>query len=156
MTEVDVQAFASLDGLASEMRAARLAAAKAAADCWYVETPAIGVPVGSPFTLIPQSWGPNTGYCWAVQRVTYCPLGDNDNIGIYRGHTAADVQPQNALYWLIPETGYVNAATWHPGRVGLVLMPEESLVFSGNSAAGGAISIDVIQVTLANLPALLF
>jgi hypothetical protein len=159
MTEVDVQAFASLsaslDSFTAEMRAARLMQEKAAAECWYVEAPAIIIPTAAPLAYAPPAWGPNTGYCWAVQRITYCPLGDNDNITVYRGHTNVDIQGQNALYTLIPQTGYINSATWHPGRVGLVLMPDESLVFGGSSAAGGALSVDVIQVTLANLPALL-
>jgi hypothetical protein len=162
MTEVDVSAFAalsaSLDGFTAEMRAARLMQARAAADCWYVEAPAIGpLPIGAPFSYAAPGWGPNTGYCWAVQRITVQGFGaDSDNVIIYRGHTVADIQPQNALYEL-PAPGYLGVVTWHPGRVGLVLMPDESLVFSGTLSAGAnaAISIDVIQVTLANLPALL-
>lgn len=146
---------ASIGDLAAELRAQRRQAAARAGDCWYIQPPAILLPAGSPYVFAPQQWGPSTGYCWAIQRLTFSSPTDTDNVTVYRGHTAADVSPMNALNTLA-QPGYLAAVTWHPGRVGLLLMPDESLVFSGTIASGQAvISCDAIQVTSANLPALL-
>jgi hypothetical protein len=148
---------ASIGDLTAQLRAQRQQQAKAASECWYVQPPAIIIPAGATFTYAPQNWGPNTGYCWAIQRLTFATSGDeSDNVTIYRGHTVNDISPMNALNTLAQPSGFPAVVTWHPGRVGLVLMPDESLVFSGAIAAGnGVITADVIQVTSANLPALL-
>lgn len=163
--EIDVSAGLSvaIGNLAAQLERQRRDAAQRAAECWYVEAPAIVLPIldptgaAGPVAYAPGGWGPNTGYCWAVQRVTfYSPVDESDHVTVYRGHTPADAAPQNALNTIAQPSGYLSSATWHPGRVGLVLMPDESLVFSGSVATAGAVvSVDVIQVTSANLPALL-
>jgi hypothetical protein len=44
-------------------------------------------------------------------------------------------------------------ATWHPGRTGLILKPEETLTFGGTFTGTGLfISFDVIQLHVSKLP----
>jgi len=151
---VFAQLSASLGSVAAELRAERQWRERMAAECWYVQAPAITLPAGSPFTYSPPLWGPNTGFAWAVQRITFFPgVGgdESDNVTIYRGHSPLDVQQQNALNTLAQPSGFVAAVAWHPGRTGLILMPDESLVFSGTITTGAAVSVDVIQVTTAML-----
>jgi hypothetical protein len=151
--EIDLSAAisASISGLAAELRADRKRKEDLAADVAFIEAPPIT------FTSLPASqsgWGPNTGFNWAVQRVTISGFGaTTDYVTAYRGTFTAQTTGNNALY-TFQEAVAGGAATWHPGRTGLVLKGEESLVFGGSISGGGTFyaNIDVIQLTDAQLP----
>jgi hypothetical protein len=142
---------ASIGTLAGELREERQRKIALAQDVAYVEAPAI---VGGAVPLNQAGWGPNTSYVWAIQRITVAGLGaTTDLVTAYRGTTpVAASAPQNALFsFAIPAAGAV--ATWHPGRTGLILQPEESLVFGGTfTGTTLAVSVDVIQLHVSKLP----
>lgn len=71
-----------------------------------------------------------------------------DTLIVYKGASAAEAQGQNFLWQFTAA-----APAWNPGRTGLVLMPEQSLVFGGTltAASGYVVSADVIQVEVACL-----
>lgn len=153
--EIDFTArlCASLDSMAAVLRAEQQRHQALASEVWHVHAPAI------PFAALPAfgaAWGPNTGYAWAVQRLTVAGFGAaTDAVTAYRGLSAADVAPQNALYtFTVPAAGDVS--TWHPGRTGLILMPDEGLAFGGTfTGTLGVVSADVIQLTVRQLPGFL-
>ena len=90
--------------------------------------------------------GPNTGFWWAIQRITVGPFGAaTDTVTIYKGNASAWVQPQNALNSLF--TAQVGAfVTWHPGGKGEILMPDEMLVLGGTiTGANPMMNWEVIQ-----------
>lgn len=143
---------ASIDELTAELRADRRRKQDLAADIAFVEAPPIT------FTALPAiatgNWGPNTGYSWAVQRITLSGFGaTTDYVTAYRGTTTAATVGNNALF-TFQEAVAGGTSTWHPGRTGLVLKAEESLVFGGSVSGGGTFfaNIDVIQLTDAQLP----
>jgi hypothetical protein len=151
---LSVDLSAAITGLAGEMRAERERKRQLAADVWFVHAPAIQIPA---LPAAGQAWGPNTGYCWAVQRITIAGFGaTTDFITAYRGLSPTDVQPQNALF-TFQETVAGGVATWHPGRTGLILMPDEGLAFGGTftGTSPAVVNVDVIQLTVAKLPYLL-
>jgi hypothetical protein len=123
------QLCASLNGATAEMREQARRRRQVAASLWPVHPPA--VPLASLPALRSSDGGPNTGYFWAVQRITVGPFGaGSDLVTVYRGASAADVQPQNALNSFF--TAQVGAfVPWHVGGKGLILMPDESLIFAG-------------------------
>lgn len=124
-----VEVVAALGSVAAELREANMRRRQLAASLWPVHTPA--VPLGSLPTLRSADGGPNTGYFWAVQRITVGPIGaSTDLITVYRGASANDVQPQNALnsFYSSQAGAFV---PWHAGGKGLILMPDESLIFAG-------------------------
>jgi hypothetical protein len=144
---------ASLGRLADEMAADRARRARLADSIWFVQAPAISF-LGSAAPYAPPQWGPNTGYAWAVQRITVTPLGSSDLMTVYRGHSSADANGQNALNeWGGGTTPALATQPWHPGRTGLILMGDESLVFGGSltSATTYFVNIDVIQLELTKL-----
>lgn len=145
-----VRLAASLDGLAAEMRARRRAEEDLAADVSFITVPAIGF-AAVPYA--PPGWGPNTGFNWAVQRITIIGFGaTTDFVTVYRGTSVTHVQPQNALYTFQEAVAGAGSA-WHPGRTALILKGDESLVFGGTfTGSTGYANIDVIQVTDAQLP----
>lgn len=152
--EVAGHLTAAVADLVTEMRADRDRRAKMAAAVWYVQTPAISF-AGSAAPYNPPGWGPATGYAWAVQRITVTPVGDDDLLTVYRGHSSADANPQNALnQWGAGGTPDLATQPWHPGRTGLILMPDESLVFDGGLTSDTQYfaNIDVIQLNLEQLP----
>jgi hypothetical protein len=142
---------ASIDSMTAVMRADLKRKQDMAADVSYIETPALS------FTSLPfvagSGWGPNTGFHWAVQRMTIAGLGATTDYAIaYRGTASAHAVGNNALY-TFQELVAGGTATWHPGRTGLILKGQESLVFGGTfTGTTGFISIDVIQLTDAQLP----
>jgi len=153
--EADVSAriWASLDGLVTEMRAERKRMQDLAAEIAYISAPAIA------FTAVPYAppgWGPNTGYNWAVQRITLSGFGaTTDYITAYRGNSTAHAVAAQALY-TFQEAVAGGASAWHPGRTGLVLKGDESIVFGGTFTGTQMVaSIDVIQLTDAQLPGFL-
>ena len=148
--DLSAQISASINGLTTELRRDRLRKENLAADCSYIETPPIY------FNAVPYAaagWGPNTGFSWAIQRVTVAGLGaTTDFLTVYRGTAAAAAAGNNALYTL-QEAVAGGVATWHPGRTGLILKADESLVFAGTFTGTTCfVNIDAIQLTDANLP----
>jgi len=148
--DLSVSLSAAIGGLTAEMQAERMRKLHLAQDVAYIEAPVIS---GAAVPLIQPGWGPNTSYVWAVQRMTVAGLGaTTDYLTAYRGQSAVGAQVQNALFtFAIPATGQV--ATWHPGRTGLILQAEESLVFNGTFTGSQlAVSVDVIQLHVDKLP----
>ena len=145
------QLAASIDGLAAAMDKDRRRKEQLAADVAFIETPPIT------FTAVPYApsgWGPNTGFNWAVQRITISGFGaTTDYVTVYRGTSTAQAVGNNALN-TIQEAVAGGVGAWHPGRTGLVLTGDESLVFGGSISGGGTFfaNIDVIQLTDAQLP----
>lgn len=144
---------ASIDGLTAELRADRRRKQDLAADVAYIETDAITFTTSTTLPYMKSGWGPNTGYAWAVQRMTVSGLGaTSDFLTVYRGSSTAHAQGQNALF-TFQEAVAGGVAAWHPGRTGLVLKAEESLVFNGTITTGPFfVNVDVIQLTDAQLP----
>jgi hypothetical protein len=154
--EIDfsAQVAASIGGLTEELRADRLRRQNLAADVAYLETPPIS------FTALPYAavgWGPNTGFNWAVQRVTMSGFGaTTDYVNMYRGTITAQAVGENGLYtFQVPVVG--GLSEWKPGSKGLILKGDESLVFGGTITGGGTFfaNVDVIQLTDAQLPSFL-
>ena len=146
------QVSASIDGLTAELRADRRRKAELAADVAFIEAPAIGFAANA-VPYVAAGWGPNTGYSWAVQRITVSGFGAvTDFLTAYRGNHTAHAVGQNSLF-TFQEAVAGGVSTWHPGRTGLVLTAEESLVFNGTVTTGPFfVNIDVIQLTDAQLP----
>jgi hypothetical protein len=142
---------ASIDSMTAVMRADLKRKQDMAADVSYIETPALAL-TALPF-VAGIGWGPNTGYSWAVQRMTVAGLGaTTDYVIAYRGTSAAQATGNNALY-TFQELVAGGTSTWHPGRTGCILKAEESLVFTGTFTGTQAfVSIDVIQLTDTQLP----
>lgn len=89
-----------------------------------------------------------------MQRITLSGFGaTTDYVNLYRGTSTAQAVGNNALF-TFQEAVAGGVSTWHPGRTGLVLKAEESLVFGGSVSGGGTFfaNIDVIQLTDAQLP----
>jgi hypothetical protein len=148
--DVAAQLCVSLDSLAAEMQRTRRSRENLAADVAFIETPPIT------FTAVPAAasgWGPNTGYSWAVQRITVSGFGaTTDYLNVYRGTNVAQAAGNNGLF-TFQEAVAGGMATWHPGRTGLLLKAEESLVFAGTFTGTTAFAnVDVIQLTDAQLP----
>lgn len=153
MVELDISAelSASITGLTEQLRADSERKLQLAQDVSYIEAPAIQL------TSLPglqAGWGPNTGYVWAVQRMTVVGFGaTTDLVTAYRANSPAGLVMQNALYSFSPSAvGAVS--TWHPGRTGLILQAEESLGFAGTFTGAGPliVAIDLIQLQLSKLP----
>jgi hypothetical protein len=81
--------------------------------------------------------GPNTGYAWAVQRLTVAGLGATDTVSAYRGPASAVTAASNNLLNIL--TGA--APTWHPGRTGLILSPGDTLVVAGTGLAATQVTL---------------
>jgi len=149
--ELEASLALSVGDLIAEMRADRRRKEQLAADVAFIEAPPYS------FTAVPAAqsgWGPNKGYNWAVQRITVSGFGaTTDYVTAYRGTVTAQAVGNNALY-TFQEAVAGGVATWHPGRTGLVLKGDESLVFGGSVSGGGTFfaSIDVVQLTDAQLP----
>jgi hypothetical protein len=121
-----------------------------AAELWYIEMPAVAF-LGSAAPFVKALWGPNTGYAWAIQRLTVAGLAGADSMLVYRGYSgAADVQPQNIVAPPLVPT----APTYNPGKTGLILMPDQALVFAGTltGATTYFVSGNAVQMTLDRLP----
>ena len=152
---LDVSAVASLcasmNGLAAQLRGEHERRRRVAGMMWGVRPPAISL--GSLPALRSADGGPNTGFFWAVQRITIGPAGAaTDLVTVYRGTSSADVQPQNALNsFTFAAVGQF--APWHPGGRGLILMPDESLIFAGTITGANPIAnVEVHQGRIDLLP----
>jgi len=146
------QLSVAIGDLTTELATERRRKLQLTQDVAYIEAPPI---TGTSVPLSQAGWGPNTGYAWAVQRITVAGLGaTTDLLTAYRGNAVLPngQPPQNALYsFTIAAAGAV--ATWHPGRTGLILQAEESMIFTGTfTGTQLAISLDVIQLHGSKLP----
>jgi len=145
------QLAASLSGVAAELRAQNDRRRRLAACLWPVHPPAISLAV-LPVQRSADG-GPNTGYFWAVQRITVGPVGAaTDLVTVYRGTSLSDVQSQNALnsFYSAQAGAFV---AWHPGGKGLILLPDEGLIFAGTITGTSPVAnIDAHQGLTAVLP----
>lgn len=97
---------------------------------------------------------PDTGFAWAVQRVTVAGLTGGatpDVVSLYRGPGAAAAQTNDNLLTVV--TGA--SPTWHPGRTGLILQEGERVTVAGSGlTATGQITLtgEVIQMEQWLLP----
>ena len=149
---VTLELSVSLRGLAAEMAADREWRDRLAQGIMPIEVPAIGAFTAAQTPYLQGTWGPNTGYAWAVQRITVGPLGAlTDAVTVYKGRSAADIQSQNALFTFTNQaTGF---GTWHPGTAGLILMPDESIVVAGTiTGVNPMLNWDAIQMESWFLP----
>lgn len=140
----------AVGNLVSELRAEAQRKARLAADVSYASAPAITV---TSLPAAPSGWGPGKGWCWAVQRITVAGFGaTTDFVIAYRGTSTTDAVAANALF-TFQEAVAGGTSTWHPGRTGLVLRGDESLVFGGTlTGSACVISVDVIQLADAKMP----
>lgn len=141
---------ASVGQLVGELREQNLRRRRLAAQLYPVVAPPVSL-AGLP-ALRSADGGPNTGFFWAIQRITVGPFGaGTDLITVYRGANVGDVQPQNALNSFF--TAQVGAfVPWHVGGKGLILRGDESLIFAGTITGASPIAnIDAHQGTLAVL-----
>lgn len=148
--DVGAQLAVSITTLADELHSERQRKIQLAQDVSYIQTPVI---TGAAVPLVPPAWGPKTSYAWGVQRITLSGLGaTTDLVTAYRGKSANDLVPQNALFtFTIAVAGAV--ATWHPGRTGCLLVGNEGLVFGGTFTGTQLVAaVDVIQLHLDKLP----
>jgi hypothetical protein len=135
--------YARKQRLAQEMRWAPLAAIQANPQ---TQTTVAGTVVLSNA----ETWGPKTGYFWAIQRFTVAGLGTSDVVIIYKGSVAGvpGAVPQNQV------SGPIGAATqYNPGRTDLILQPGDFLTVYGTGLTSTSItaSADMIVGTIDTL-----
>lgn len=70
-----------------------------------------------------------------------------DVLSIYKGTSPQGAQPQNAIDTLLGNNGYAQPV--HIGTKGIILRPDESLIFAGTALAASTyyVNVDGIQVT---------
>jgi len=143
---VTLELSVSLRGLAAEMAADREWRDRLAQGIMPIEVPAIGAFTAAQTPYLQGTWGPNTGYAWAVQRITAAPLLTTDYMQLYRGMSTADASGnQNLLQGFQGSAGAVQA--WTPGRTGCVLAAEQNIIITGTLTGGPyTLNADVIQV----------
>ena len=148
--DANVGLHIAVGNLVSEMRREAQRKAQLACDVSYVSAPAISL---SSLPVATANWGPGKGWAWAVQRITVAGFGaTTDFVIAYRGESTTDAVAANALY-TFQEAVAGGTSTWHPGRTGLVLRGDESLVFGGTlTGTTGVVSVDVIQLADAKMP----
>ena len=136
-----------LGSVAHELEQQRRLREKVAAELWYTGAPDISF-TGAQAPYFATGWGPNTGFFWAVQRVSVYGLGSSDVLQLFKGNSGADVAGQNFRQQWNGANGV--GQTWHPGGKGWLLMPDQSVVLSGTLTAATSyfMSVDVIQGTL--------
>lgn len=140
----------AVGNLVSELQAEARRKAQLAADVAYISPGAISL---ASLPVAEADWGPAKGWVWAVQRITVAGFGaTSDFVIAYRGTSTTDAVAANALF-TFQEAVAGGTATWHPGRTGLVLRGDESLVFGGTiTGSAGVVSIDAIQLAISKLP----
>lgn len=140
----------AVGNLVSELQAEARRKAQLAADVSYVSAPAISL---SSLPVATANWGPGKGWAWAVQRITIAGFGaTTDFVIAYRGNSTTDAIGANATF-TFQEAVAGGTSTWHPGRTGLVLRGDESIVFGGTITGTACVaSIDVIQLAESKLP----
>jgi|SRR5215472_46352 len=116
----------------------------------WIEAPAI--PLGVLPTIRAQDGGPNTGFYWAVQRISVGPFGaTSDLLTLYKGHSVADVVPQNG-YISFTNQAAGTFVSYHVGGKGLILAPDESLIAAGTiTGTNPVLNWDAIQIEAAFL-----
>lgn len=150
--DVAAQLALHVGRLADQLEADRRRRRDLGAAISWVEAPAYQFYANSAF-VGPAAWGPNTGFSWAIQRITLAGFGaTTDAVTIYKGTSPAHATPQNALNTLSPAVTN-GVVTWHPGGKGLLLRGDESLVLGGTfTGTTGIMNVDVIQIEDPCLP----
>ena len=155
--EIDLGITAGLSAQLGEVAAAvnreaarsRSRAARIQDGIRYIPVPVIT------FTALSASggaiqYGPNTGWVWAVQRISISGFGaTTDFVNVYRGHSSSDATAeQNYLQtFTAASASNLRSTAWHPGGKGLILLSDETLVLNGTfTGTLGYVSSDVIQV----------
>jgi hypothetical protein len=94
--------------------------------------------------------GPETGFAWAVQRITVAGLATADVVSLYRGPGVAAAQTTDNLLTIVTGT----APTWHPGRTGLILQEGERVTIAGTGLTATQVTLtgEVIQMEQWLLP----
>lgn len=118
---------------------------------WWVQAPSIAL---SSLPATNSTFGPNTGFVWAIQRIVIGPFGAvGDLINVYKGQSASAVAPQNAMTPSFTNQAAGTFAAYHAGGKGLILMPDESIVAAGTiTGTNPMLNWDVIQMASADLP----
>lgn len=136
-----------LEGLTAELTEQRNAQARAWQEIRFIPIDPLQVAFAAlPAVLTTTVKG---GFTWAVQRISIAGIGASpDTISLYRGAAPSAVVPQNFL-----NTLSAAVPAWHPGRTGLLLKPNQSLVIAGGTTGNTyTVNVDVIQVTDDQLP----
>lgn len=136
-----------LEGLTAELRAGREQEARAWQEIRFIPIDPLQVAFAAlPAVLTTTVKG---GFTWAVQRISIAGIGASpDTVSLYRGAAPSAVVPQNFLNSLSAAV-----PAWHPGRTGLLLKPNQSLVIAGGTTGNTyTVNVDVIQVTDDQLP----
>ena len=136
-----------LESLTAEMRQQRQQREQLYQDIRFIPV----LPVQAAFTQLPLAFPVTVklGFTWAVQRLTVSGFASaTDTLSIYRGSSPADAAPNN-LVNVLSESLY----TWHPGRTGLLLKPNQTIVLGGGTSGSTyTVNLDVIQVADTQLP----
>jgi hypothetical protein len=99
-----------------------------------------------------ETWGPKTGYFWAIQRLTVAGLVTTDAVQVYKAGIASPIGavPGNQ----VTQAAITNAIAFNPGRTDLILQPGDFLVINGTglSSASVTCSFDGVVGLLEMLP----
>ena len=102
------------------------------------------------FVSLEHGLGPDTGFAWAVQRLSAGGLASGDTLSVYRGPPTASAATQdnfmNVLTFASP--------AWHPGRTGLILQDGETIIVAGASLTATQVALtgEIIQMEQWVLP----
>jgi hypothetical protein len=99
-----------------------------------------------------ETWGPKTGYFWAIQRITVAGLVTTDAVQVFKAGIASPVgaTPGNQ----VTQAAITNAVPFNPGRTDLILQPGDFLVINGTGLTSTSItgSFDGVVGLLEMLP----
>jgi hypothetical protein len=137
---------ASLGGIAAAFKAEENRRQQLAHDLWWAPirplqaNPQTQTAVAGTIVLTDaETWGPKTGYFWAIQRLTVAGLTGTDAVTIYKGSTAGALAavPQNQV------SAALTAATcyFNPGRTTLVMQPGDFLTVYGTGLASTSVTV---------------
>ena len=102
------------------------------------------------FVSLEHGLGPDTGFAWAIQRLSVSGLAGSDVLSIYRGPpTSKAATADNFMNNLT-----VAAPAWHPGRTGLILQDGETIIAAGTSLTATQVALtgEIIQMEQWLLP----
>lgn len=142
--ELDLGAFASLSvaigGLASEMKHARLEAARRSSEIWPINIQMPPWNGAGTFDLGRPTMGPSDGYAWMIHRLTAATFTAG-TVNVYKGAPA-----DNNLVF-----AFTQAGVFYPPRTNFILMPSDKLTFAASATAPitgtVTISLDATQMT---------
>jgi hypothetical protein len=99
-----------------------------------------------------ETWGPKTGYFWAIQRVTVAGLVTTDAVQVFKAGIASPVgaTPGNQ----VTQAAISNTVAFNPGRTDLILQPGDFLIINGTGLTSASItgSFDAVVGLLEMLP----